>query len=143
MAHPTPPEPTERELQILQVLWDRGEATVRQVHESLRDLGIVQNTVQAFLRTMTEKGLTAFRRQDRTFIYRPLVGASQTKRGLIGGVLRRAFDGALDQLVENAIALRAPTRTELERLRSMIAELEANQPQSEAITAEPRAEQRQ
>jgi len=45
--------------------------------------------------------------------------------------------------VENAIALRAPTRTELERLRSMIAELEANQPQSEAITAEPRAEQRQ
>jgi len=80
MAHPTPPEPTERELQILQVLWDRGEATVRQVHESLRDLGIVQNTVQAFLRTMTEKGLTAFRRQDRTFIYRPLVGASQTKR---------------------------------------------------------------
>jgi BlaI family transcriptional regulator, penicillinase repressor len=124
MGHSTLPEPTERELQILRVLWDRGEASVRQVHDSLRGLGIVQNTVQAFLRTMTEKGLTTFRRQDRTFIYRPLVGASQTRRGLISGVLRRAFDGALDQLVENAVALRAPTPSELEGL---IEELEANQ----------------
>ena len=128
MGHSTLPEPTERELQILRVLWDRGEATVRQVHESLRGLGIVQNTVQAFLRTMTEKGLTAFRRQDRTFIYRALVGASQTRRGLINGVLRRAFDGALDQLVENAVALRAPTPHELDRLRKLIDELEASQP---------------
>lgn len=123
MANRTPPEPTERELQILQVLWDRGEATVREVHEALRELGIVQNTVQAFLRTMTEKGLTTFRRRDRSFVYRPLVGASATKRGLLGGVLRRAFDGALDQLVENAVALRAPTLEELERLRALVEEL--------------------
>ena len=45
--------PTERELDILKVLWDRGEATVRDVYEELRQrLPIVQNTVQAFLRTM-------------------------------------------------------------------------------------------
>ena len=105
---------------------------MREVHEALRDLGIVQNTVQAFLRTMTDKGLTAFRRQDRTFVYRPLVGAAQTKRGLLDGVLRRAFDGALDQLVENAIALRSPTPAELERLRAMVDELAASRAREEA-----------
>ena len=47
------PQPTERELAILKVLWDRGEATVQEVYRTLRDeLPIVQNTVQAFLRTM-------------------------------------------------------------------------------------------
>ncbi|HEX6812142.1 MAG TPA: BlaI/MecI/CopY family transcriptional regulator [Planctomycetota bacterium] len=141
MAHSTLPEPTERELQILRVLWERGEATVRQVHDALRDLGIVQNTVQAFLRTMTEKGLVAFRRKDRTFIYRPLVGASQTRRGLLDGVLRRAFDGALDQLVENAVALRAPTPQELDRLRQLIAELEAR-PQGTPAGGDGRPEER-
>ena len=55
-------EPTDRELAILKILWDREEATVREVYEILReDLEIVQNTVQAFLRTMTEKGLVTHR----------------------------------------------------------------------------------
>lgn len=128
MAHPTLPEPTERELQILRILWERGEATVREVYEQMRGLGIVQNTVQAFLRTMTEKGLVVFRRHNRTFVYRPLVGAQQTQRRLLKGVLRRAFDGALDQFVANAIAVQTPTPAEIARLRAMLDEVEANPP---------------
>ena len=73
MSDLTPPEPTERELQILHILWQRGEATVREVHAELQHLGIVQNTVQAFLRTMSDKGLTTFRRDGRTFVYQPAV----------------------------------------------------------------------
>ena len=58
--------PTERELDILKVLWDRGEATVREVYEELRPrLPIAQNTVQAFLRTMEEKGLVRHRLEGR------------------------------------------------------------------------------
>ncbi|MBM4063491.1 MAG: BlaI/MecI/CopY family transcriptional regulator, partial [Planctomycetes bacterium] len=49
------PEPTDRELLLLKVLWDRGEATVREVYEALRgEVPIVQNTVQAFLRLMEQ-----------------------------------------------------------------------------------------
>ncbi len=67
-------EPTGRELAILKVLWVRGEATVREVYEALRDdLGIVQNTVQAFLRTMTDKGLVEHRTVGRSFVYRATV----------------------------------------------------------------------
>jgi predicted transcriptional regulator len=120
------PEPTERELRILRILWERGEATVREVYEDLRaDLGIVQNTVQAFLRTMTDKRLVAFRKQRRTFVYRPLVEPTQTKRRLLDGVLHRAFDGAIDQLVESAVALRTPTPDELARLRALLDEVES------------------
>ena len=114
--------PTERELEILKVLWDRGEATVRDVYEELRvRLPIVQNTVQAFLRTMEEKGLVRHRLEGRTFIYRPTREREATTQKLVGQLLTRAFDGAVDQLVQSALSLRPPTREELSRLEELIA----------------------
>lgn len=113
--------PTERELEILKVLWDRGEATVRDVYEELRaKLPIVQNTVQAFLRTMEEKGLVRHRLEGRTFIYRPTRERDATTKKLVGQLLARAFDGAVDQLVQSAFSLRPPTRDELARLEELI-----------------------
>ena len=65
--------PTERELEILKILWERGEASVRDVYEQMRQTTpIVQNTVQAFLRTMEDKGLVRHRVEGRTFIYKPV-----------------------------------------------------------------------
>lgn len=123
---PRPAEPTRRELLILKVLWDRGEASVREVHEALRDeIPIVQNTVQAFLRTMEAKGLVAHRVEGRTFIYRPVRPKEQTSRKLLSGLLDRVFDGALDQLVASALSLRAPTPEELEHLRALVGESDA------------------
>lgn len=118
---PDQPEPTTRELAILKVLWEQGEASVRQVHEELsRDLPIVQNTVQAFLRTMEAKGLVSHRTEGRTFIYRSLVPREGTSRHMLSGLLDRVFDGAMDQLVESALSLRQPTPDELERLRRLV-----------------------
>ena len=120
----TPAEPTERELQILKVLWEHGEASVYDVYLALRDeLGIVQNTVQAFLRTMEQKGLVAHKSEGRTFIYRPLVKRESTRKRLVSGVLESVFDGALDQLVAHALAVRAPSREELDKLRAMLEDL--------------------
>ena len=119
------PVPTARELAILKVLWKSGEATVRQVYEALRDeLSIVQNTVQAFLRTMTEKGLVTYRTEGRSFVYRAAVAPEATRESLLERVLQHAYDGALDQLVEGAIGLRRPSRAELDRLRKLLAEVE-------------------
>lgn len=119
-------EPTRRELAILKVLWDRGEATVREVHEALRnDIPIVQNTVQAFLRTMESKGLVTHRTQGRTFVYRPTRAKEQTSRRLLSGLLDRVYDGAIDQLVESALSLRTPTAAELERLRALVERVDA------------------
>ena len=121
----TLPDPTERELAILKVLWEHGEMSVRGVYETLRDrIPIVQNTVQAFLRTMEQKGLVSHRVDGRTFVYRAVPQEEQTQRNLVSGVLQRVFDGALDQLVESAFSLRKPSDEELAKLRELLAEAE-------------------
>ena len=120
-----PPEqtPTERDLEILKILWDRGEGTVRSVYEEMsRHAPIVQNTVQAFLRTMEDKGLVRHRLEGRTFIYQPVLRPQDTKQKLVSRVLHRVFDGAIDQLVQSALSLRRPTDDELARLEALIRE---------------------
>lgn len=121
------PIPTERELEILKVLWDRGEATVRQVYEELRDdAQIVQNTVQAFLRTMEEKGLVRHRVEGRTFIYQPCVRREPTHRRLASKLLGQVFDGAVDQLVQSVFSVRKPTEDELRKLEELISEMRSD-----------------
>jgi predicted transcriptional regulator len=125
------PEPTERELQILKVLWDRGEASVREVYEALpASVPIVQNTVQAFLRLMEEKGLVTHRTQGRTFVYRPLHARARTSKTLLSGLLDTVFDGALDELVASALAVKRPSADELQRLRALLAEAERKRSRS-------------
>ena len=118
-------EPTERELQILKVLWEHEEATVREVYESLREhLPIVQNTVQAFLRIMEDKGLVSHTTRGRSFVYRAELPRAETSENLLSGLLDGVFDGALDALVASAFALKRPSKGELERLRELLAEHE-------------------
>ncbi len=119
--------PTERELEILKILWDRGEATVREVYEEMgRRSAVVQNTVQSFLRTMEEKGLVCHRLQGRTFIYRPTVPRDETAQGLVSRMLQRVFDGAVDQLVQSALSLQQASSEQLARLEALVAEAKAD-----------------
>jgi predicted transcriptional regulator len=119
--------PTERELEILKILWDKSQASVREVYEQMRrSAPIVQNTVQAFLRTMEDKGLVRHRVRGRTFIYQPVLRREETEKRLVSGVLQRVFDGAIDQLVESALSLRRPTEQELTRLEELIREHKAS-----------------
>ncbi|MGK0153611.1 MAG: BlaI family penicillinase repressor [Neolewinella sp.] len=118
-------EPTERELQILKVLWEREEATVREVYERLREhLPIVQNTVQAFLRILEDKGLVSHTTRGRSFVYRAEKPRDETNENLLSGVLEGVFDGALDALVASAFALKPPSKDELSRLRDLLAQHE-------------------
>ncbi|MDP6443167.1 MAG: BlaI/MecI/CopY family transcriptional regulator [Pirellulaceae bacterium] len=120
-------EPTERELEILKILWRRREATVRQVYEELRErLPIVQNTVQAFLRTMEEKGFVRHRREGRTFIYEPTIDQLATSQNMASDLLKRVFDGAVDQLVQSVFSAKPPTGDELDRLEALIQQQKSN-----------------
>src|SRR4051812_35067512 len=127
----TPTPPTERELEILKILWDRGQASVREVYEDMsRTAPIVQNTVQAFLRTMEDKGLVRHRTEGRTFIYQPVPQRAETEQRLVSGVLQRVFDGAIDQLVQSALSLRQPTANELAKLEELIRQHKSAKPRS-------------
>lgn len=108
--------PTDRELEILKVLWEIGEGNVRAVHEQMAAAGDVHfNTVQTQLRIMDGKGLVIHRRAGRTLVYRPLYTREQASSRF----LNQVFDGALDQLVLSMLAaerVKPETLAELEEL---------------------------
>src|SRR5687768_16556044 len=92
--------PTERELDVLKVLWDLGECKVRDVHGALSaQAECAFTTVQTLLRIMADKGLVRCRTEGRTLFYAPVY----TREQVSSRFLRRVFDGALDKLVLNLL----------------------------------------
>ena len=109
--------PSERELEILKVLWELGPATVRQVHTRMcPNNELAFNTVQTLLRIMDEKGLVAHRSHGRTFVYR----AKHTRERVTTRFVDRVFDGALDQLVISLVRARNTSAEELRELERLL-----------------------
>ena len=89
------PKPTDAELAILRVLWERGPSTVRQVHELVaRDRPAAYTTALKLLQIMTEKGLVDRDERERTHVYRARLSEEQTQRQLVRDLLDRAFGGS-------------------------------------------------
>ncbi len=110
--------PTERETEILKVLWELKEASVRDVHERLApESGLHFNTIQTQLRIMDDKGLVAHRREGRTFLYRPLC----TREDLSSQFLRKVYDGAVHELVLSMLSSESLDDRELRDLEALIA----------------------
>ena len=109
--------PTDREMEILKVLWEIKEGSVREVHARLVDeSGLHFNTIQTQLRIMDEKGLVAHRRDGRTLFYRPVC----TRMQVSSRFLRKVYDGALNELVINMLASEKLSNNELDELESII-----------------------
>jgi|SRR5580765_7820492 len=110
--------PSERELDVLKVLWDLGEAKVRDVHEAMCSEGeCAFTTVQTLLRIMADKGLVRSRSQGRTLYYSPV----HTRDQMSSRFLRRVFDGALDKLVLNMLQAEQVSPEEMRELERLIA----------------------
>jgi predicted transcriptional regulator len=115
------PRPTDAELAILRVLWERGPSTVRQVHEVLsRDRTTAYTTALKLLQIMSEKGLVRRDETERTHIYHPRLSEEQTQRQLIRDLLDRAFGGSSSKLVMQALATRRASAEELGEIRRLI-----------------------
>jgi predicted transcriptional regulator len=115
------PRPTDAELAILRVLWERGPSTVRQVHDVLcRERPTAYTTALKLLQIMTEKGLVRRDETDRTHIYHPRLSEDQTQRQLVRDLLDRAFGGSASKLVMQALAARRATPEELGEIRKLI-----------------------
>ena len=117
-------QPTERELEALKVLWERGEATVREVCDALNGRGaeLAYTTVLSLLQVMEQKALVSHRRDGKAYVYVPQIERGKTFRELAGGFLERVFDGALDEYLVHALESRKLKTSELEELEAMIAE---------------------
>jgi BlaI family penicillinase repressor len=116
---------TDRELEIMKVLWVRERASVREVQEDLnRAAGpVAYSTVQTLLNIMEEKkGLVRHVVEGRTFVYIPKKSSERTIRELTKRFVDRVFDGALDRVMVALLGSKSPTPEELDRLRAMIEE---------------------
>ena len=114
---------TDRELEILKILWARGRASVREVQTDLnRSAGpVAYSTVQTLLNIMEEKkGLVRHVVEGRTFIYIPKKPADRTIRELTRRFVDRVFDGALDRVMVALLDAQAPDAAELEKMRAVI-----------------------
>ena len=128
MAKPRPPRlprPTDAELAILRVLWQRGPGTVREVWEQLnpkRQTGYT--TVLKIMQIMFEKGLLSRDESDRSHVYRAARSEAQTQRQVVGHLLERLFSGSAPKLVMQALATRKATPAELAAIRKLLDEME-------------------
>src|SRR5438105_9567235 len=121
MSRPSVPRPTDAELAILRILWDRGPSTVRQVHDVLaRDRQAAYTTALKLLQIMTEKGLVERDERDRTHVYRARLSEEQTQRQLVRDLVDRAFGGSATKLVMQVLASRHASPDELREIRRAI-----------------------
>jgi BlaI family transcriptional regulator, penicillinase repressor len=117
---------SKAELEVARIVWNLGEATVRQVLEALpADRQIDYKTVQTFLRRLTAKGYVHARREGKTGYYRARVRGAQVVRETVNDFVSRLFDGEALPLVEHLIAARGLSADEIAKLREMLNELEA------------------
>ena len=121
MTRPAPP--THAELEILDVLWDNGPQTVKQVHEAIRtsrDIGYT--TILKLMQLMTEKGLLERDESERSHVYVAAVPEKKVKRRLVSDLLDRAFGGSAAHLVQQLLSARRATPEELDEIRDILDE---------------------
>jgi BlaI family transcriptional regulator, penicillinase repressor len=114
-------KPTESELEILQTLWTRGLATVREVHEDLaqtKDVGYT--TTLKLMQIMHEKGLVKRDDSMRTHVYQAAVNKEKTQKHLLGKMIDSLFGGSSTQLVIQALGENKASPEELEKIQALL-----------------------
>lgn len=119
------PLPTEGELRILRVLWERGASTVRQVLDALPGEDTGYTTVLKLLQIMYAKGLVIRDERERTHVYAAAVPPETTQRQLLADFTEKAFGGSALGLVMHALSPEVASPRELEEIRRMVARLPA------------------
>jgi predicted transcriptional regulator len=114
-------KPTESELEILQVLWERDKASVREVHEELlvsKDVGYT--TTLKLMQIMYEKGLVKRDDSFKTHIYQASVSKEKTQKHLLGKMINNLFGGSPAELVLQALGNHKASPAELEEIQQLL-----------------------
>ena len=112
---------TEAELPIMEVLWDKGVATVGDVAEGLsKDRAVAYNTVLTLMRILERKGYVQHTKDGRAFVYQPVVGRGEASRTAVRQLLTRFFNDSPELLVLNLLHDETIDEQEIGRLRGLI-----------------------
>jgi predicted transcriptional regulator len=120
MARRKSPTLTEVELELMDVLWERGRATVSEIVESLPDERLAYSSVLTMMRILEQKGYVTHEKEGRAFLYRPLVDRRQAQKSVLGYLLKRFFNNSPEMLVVNLLEHEEMGPDEVKRLKRMI-----------------------
>ena len=119
--------PTKLELSILNVLWQKGPATVREIHAIVDESKpTAVNTVLRMLQIMTEKSLVTRDDTVRPQIYRARYSQQQTQTHLVKDLIQRAFDGSVKEMVMRALSTGRPSAKTLKAMEKLLEEFEGD-----------------
>jgi BlaI family transcriptional regulator, penicillinase repressor len=110
---------TDRELDIMDVLWERGASTVAEVQATLSD-DLAYTTVLTILRTLEDKGHVSHEEEGRAYRYFPLVERSQAGASAVQRLMRKLFRGSPEMLLTHLVSQRGLTKEQLESMRRML-----------------------
>lgn len=118
-------KPTEKELEILQILWKKGPAAVKDVHESMG--GNRQNgytTILKLMQIMHEKGLVTRQKHGKLHLYQAVASQDYTRQFIIDKMIQTVFQGSAMQLVMSALGNNKSSREELLEIKRYVEKLE-------------------
>lgn len=124
------PEPTDGELEILQLIWKHGPMTVRQIHDYLgeeRQTGYT--TTLKMMQIMTDKGLLSREAQGRSHLYHSDVSEKKTTQSRLDSFLEATFGGSASRMVMQLLGSKNTSEEELARIREVIDQYETNKNQ--------------
>ena len=132
MGRPKTPQLTEAEQRIMAVLWEHGEASVRQVTEALHEAhGLAYTSVLTIMRIMSDKGYLAFRKEGRAYIYRPLLTRAGARRSALRSIVSSLFDGSAQSLAQHLVDDEQLTLDDIEELRTLLLQKEEKDGQND------------
>jgi predicted transcriptional regulator len=112
------------ELQIMNVVWDRGKATVHEVKKALSHRKPAYSTILTMMRKLEAKGYLEHDVDQRTYVYRPTISQKAVRHGIIGDILDRLFDGSASLLLNSLAEQNRISEKELIEIRKLIKEKE-------------------
>ena len=120
-------KPTESELEILSILWDKQNATVREVHEIVQQSkNIGYTTTLKLMQIMHEKGMVTRDESSKTHIYTPCFNKEKAQEQYVGKMIKTLFSGSASDLVLQALGNNETSKDELIAIKHLIATLEKN-----------------
>jgi predicted transcriptional regulator len=111
------------QLRIMKVLWERGPASVAEVHEAIGpEGGLAYTTIATMLRKMEARALVSHSSEGRRFLYRAAIEPDVVTRSMANDILDRLFEGRLADMVDHLLSTREISRDELRELERLIRE---------------------
>lgn len=128
MPRPRTEGPTERELEILRILWNRGSVTAREIHAALNE-GLSQkeqaayNSVLTILLIMLEKGYVSRDESSKSHVYSAIYKQDDVQEQMLEGFIERVFGGSAMNLVTKALAMKATSKKDAAKIKQLLEEM--------------------